>query len=261
MILQWKVQLEEFFAETGRIVLFFSSACIWLVRPPLRLRLFLDQLYFIGNRSVFIVCLTAFFTGLVFALQFYFGFRVISADAFVGPASALSLARELSPVFTAVVVTGRAGAAMAAELGTMRITEQIDAMEVMAVNPIQYLVSPRIFAGFFALPMVSILFLLIGNIGSYVACVYILNIDSALYFSHLKSFVLAKDIFQGLIKAAAFGVMFSTVSTYCGYVTSGGSGAVGNATNRAVVITLVLILMSDYFLTLIIRFFLYRSVG
>jgi len=248
------------FWESGKIVLFFLSACYWLFRRPFRPRLVIEQLYFIGNKSVFIICLTALFTGLVFAIQFYFGFRLINADALVGPASALSLARELAPVFTAIVITGRAGAAMAAEIGTMRITDQIDAMEVMAVSPIQYLVSPRILAGLLALPLMSALFLFFGNIGAYIAGVYLLKIDSVLFFSHLLEFVFIVDIFQGLIKAALFGAMVTTIGTYAGYNTSGGAAAVGNSTNRAVVITLVVILISDYFLTLVIRFFLYRSL-
>src|SRR6185369_17001248 len=115
-------------------------------RPPFRLRIFLDQFLFVANKSVFIVCLTGVFSGMVFAIQIYFGFRIINADALVGPAVAIGFVRELGPVFTAIVVTGRAGAAMAAQLGTMRVTEQIDAMDVMAVNSIQYLVVPRIFA-------------------------------------------------------------------------------------------------------------------
>ena len=238
-------------------MIFMFRAIYWLIKTPYRPNIFLEHFYFIANKSVFIVTLTAIFTGLVFAIQFYFGFNVINADALVGPASALSLARELAPVFTAVVVTGRAGAAMAAELGTMRVTDQIDAMEVMAINPLQYLVSPRILAGFIALPILSTLFLFIGNIGAYMAGVWLLGIDSSLFYSHLSEFVEIQDILQGLIKAAFFGLMFSTLSTYTGFTTSGGAKAVGASTNRAVVVTLVLILVSDYFLTLGIRFLFY----
>lgn len=245
--------------EIGRLIVFFGQACYWLFKPPYRPSLVLEQLYQVANQSVFVVSLTALFTGLVFAVQFYFGFRVIQADALVGPASVLSLARELAPVFTAVVVTGRAGAGMAAELGTMRITEQIDAMEVMAVSPIQYLVSPRILAGFLSMPALSIFFLIVGYFGVYVAGIYLLNIEKVVLFSHLQEFVRPRDLMQGLIKAAVFGVMFSVISTYSGYVAAGGARGVGNATKRAVVATLVLILISDYFLTLLIRFFLYRG--
>lgn len=249
----------QFVVETGGILLFLSEAVLWLLRPPYRYSVWLEQFYFVANKSVFIISVTALFTGMVFAVQFYFGFRIVNADALVGPASALSLARELAPIFTAVVVTGRAGAAMAAELGTMRISEQIDAMEVMAVSPIQYLVSPRILAGFVAMPLLSILFLLIGNVGAYFAGVILLGIDRSIFLAHLQEFVVPMDISQGLIKAGAFGLMFSTIATYIGFFTYGGAKGVGLSTNRAVVITLVLILVSDYFLTMLIRFFFYRE--
>lgn len=247
----------RFISETGRMFLFLGQAVLWMIRPPFRANILMEQFYFITNKSLFIVCLTGAFTGMVFAIQFYFGFAIVNTDAFVGPAAAISLARELSPVFTGIVVTGRAGAAMAAELGTMRVTEQIDAMDVMAVNSIQYLVAPRILVGLFALPILSIFFLFTGNIGSYLAGVYLLGIDSAIYYSHLQDLVEVKDVIQGLIKAAVFGVMFSTIGTYKGYFTQGGAAAVGRSTNQAVVISLVLILVSDYFLTLVIRNFLY----
>jgi len=251
--------MAQLIEETGRIILFLLRAGYWLVRPPYRPALVFEQLYFVANQSIFIIVLTSLFTGLVFAVQFYFGFRVIQADALVGPSSALSLARELAPVLTAVVVTGRAGAAMAAEIGTMRITEQVDAMEVMAVSPMQYLVSPRILAGLMSLPALTVLFLFVGNLGVYIAGAYLLKIERVLIFSHLQEFANTRDVVQGLVKAATFGVMFSTISTYSGYFASGGAKGVGRATTRAVVITLVLILISDYFLTLLVRFLFYRG--
>jgi phospholipid/cholesterol/gamma-HCH transport system permease protein len=167
--------------------------------------------------------------------------------------------RELGPVFTAIVVTGRAGAAMAAQLGTMRVTEQIDAMDVMAVNSIQYLVVPRVAAGFIALPLLTALFIFVGNVGSYFTGVYLLSIDPVIFFAHLQDIVQVRDLIQGLIKAAAFGIIFSTIGTFKGYFTQGGAEAVGRSTNEAVVVTLVLILVGDYFLTLIIRAFLYSG--
>lgn len=243
--------------QVGGIGRFFIDACAWLIRPPFRWEPFAEQFYFIANRSVFIVTLTALFSGMVFAIQFYFGFRMINADALVGPATALSVARELAPVFTAIVVTGRAGAAMAAELGSMRVTEQIDAIDVLAVNSVQYLVSPRILAGTLALPLLAIVFLFVANLGAYITGVYFLHIDQAVFYSHLEEFLVFEDLWQGLIKAVVFGVMFSTIGTFEGYFTTGGAEGVGRATNRAVVETLVLILIADYFLTLTIRYFLY----
>lgn len=249
-----------FVTETGRVAQFFAQAVYWAVRPPFRFRLLVEQFLFVANKSAFIVCLTGVFSGMVFAIQVYFGFKIIKADALVGPVTAAAFVRELGPVFTAIVVTGRAGAAMAAQLGTMRVTEQIDAMDVMAVNSIQYLVVPRILASLIALPLLNALFIFIGNVGSYVTGVQLLSIDPALFFAHLQEVVEVRDVVQGLIKAAAFGTIFSTIGTYQGYHTKGGAEAVGRSTNQAVVITLVLILVGDYFLTLIVRALLYRQL-
>lgn len=136
----------DFVEETGRISRFFRDACFWLMKPPLRYKLVIEQFFFVANKSLFIVALTSIFAGMVFAVQTYYGFKLINADGLVGPTTAIAFLRELGPVFTAIVVTGRCGAAMAAQLGTMRVTEQIDAMDVMGVNSIQYLVTPRILA-------------------------------------------------------------------------------------------------------------------
>lgn len=249
-----------FVRETGKMSRFFGSALYWAVRPPLRPRNYLDQFLFVANKSVFIVALTGIFSGMVFAIQIYFGFRIIKPDPLVGPAVAVGFVRELGPVFTAIVVTGRAGAAMAAQLGTMRVTEQIDAMDVMAVNSIQYLVVPRIAASFIALPLLCGIFIFVGNVGSYFTGVHLLGIDPVIFFAHLNEIVQIRDLLQGLIKAAAFGIIFSTIGTFKGYYTEGGAEAVGRSTNEAVVITLVLILVGDYFLTLIIRGILYRNL-
>lgn len=250
--------LIKFVTETGKISKFFLEFLYWLVRPPLRLGLFLEHFLFVGNQSVFIVCLTGLFSGMVMAIQIYYGFSIISADGLVGPSVAVAIVKELGPVFTAIVVTGRVGAAMTAQLGTMRVTEQIDAMDVMAVNSIQYLVVPRIVVSVLALPLLTCLFILVGNAGSYYAGVHVLGIDSVVYFSHLQDFLSGRDIAQGLIKAAFFGIIFSTIGTYKGYYTEGGAEAVGKSTNESVVITLVLILVSDYFLTLVIRALMYQ---
>jgi phospholipid/cholesterol/gamma-HCH transport system permease protein len=142
----------------------------------------------------------------------------------------------------------------------MRVTEQIDAMDVMAVNSIQYLVVPRVVASFFAMPMLCALFMFVGNLGSYFTGVYLLDIDKIIFFAHLQEIVQMRDIVQGLIKAASFGIIFSTIGTFKGYFTKGGAEAVGRSTNEAVVITLVLILVGDYFLTLVIRALFYRTL-
>jgi phospholipid/cholesterol/gamma-HCH transport system permease protein len=249
--------LLDFVEEAGNMLIFFMQAVIWLFRPPFRWRNFVKQFIFVAYESTFIVALTAIFSGMVFAIQIYFGFKVISADALVGPSVAVGMARELGPVFTAIVVTGRAGAAMAAQLGTMRVTEQIDAMDVMGVSSIQYLVTPRIAASFVALPALTALFVLLGVVGAYVTCVYLLMIDPVLFFSHMQDFVEPKDLAQGLIKAAGFGLIFSLIGTYKGYYTTGGAESVGKSTNEAVVLSLVMVLVGDYFITLIVRTILY----
>jgi len=245
--------------ETGRIVKFFQSTMYWTFKPPFRFKLIVDQFFFVANKSLFIVSLTSIFSGMVFAMQTYYGFKLINADGLVGPTTAIAFLRELGPVFTAIVVTGRCGAAMAAQLGTMRVTEQIDAMDVMAVNSIQYLVVPRVLASLIALPLLTALFIFIGNVGSYFVGTVILNIDPVIYFAHLQEFANTKDLAQGLIKAAFFGIIFAIIGTYKGYNTKGGAEAVGKSTNEAVVLTLVLILVSDYFLTVMIRALLYPS--
>ncbi len=246
-----------FIEEAGQMLLFLLQATLWLFRPPFRWRLFVQQFIFVAYESTFIVAITAIFSGMVFAIQVYFGFKIISADALVGPTVAVAMARELGPVFTAIVVTGRAGAAMAAQLGTMRVTEQIDAMDVMGVSSIQYLITPRIFASLVALPALSVLFMLLGVAGAYVTCTYLLTIDPVLFFSHMQEFVEPRDVVQGMIKAAGFGVIFSLIGSFKGYFTQGGAEAVGKSTNEAVVMALVLILVGDYFITLILRTILY----
>ncbi len=249
----------NFIEETGRMSSFLVDAVSWGFRSPFRVKVFLEQFIFVANKSFFIVALTSVFTGMVFAVQTYFGFKIIKADGLVGPTTAVAYVRELGPVFTAIVVTGRCGAAMAAQLGTMRVTEQIDALDVMAVSSMQYLVAPRILASFIAMPLLCCLFIFIGNIGSFFTGTVLLGIDPVIYFAHLQDFVAVKDIWQGLIKAAFFGIIFSTVGTYKGYNTHGGAEAVGKSTNEAVVATLVLILVSDYFLTIMIRALLYGN--
>jgi phospholipid/cholesterol/gamma-HCH transport system permease protein len=164
----------------GSFISFVLNALLWLFRPPFRLRLFFEQLYFVGNKSIFIIMLSGSFTGMVMAYQTYFGFKLISVDSLVGPVTALTLAKELAPVLTGLIVAGRAGAAMTAQIGSMKVTEQIDALEVMGINSVQYLAVPRIVAGTISVPMLSALFLFIGNVGSYIVGTKFLSIDEAI---------------------------------------------------------------------------------
>src|SRR5690606_23220571 len=176
-------QVIESIDGLGNIVNFGARIFYWAVRPPWRLKLLVQQFYFIGNKSLLIVGLSGAFTGMVMAYQVYFGFQLISVDSLVGPVVALSLAKELAPVLTGLIVAGRAGSAMAAQIGSMKVTEQVDALEVMGINSVQYLAVPRVIATTFCLPMLSCLFLVIGNIGSDVLGPKALMIYESLYMS------------------------------------------------------------------------------
>ena len=253
-------ELKNYVADFGRFVIinisglgkissFISRFTYWFLKPPFRFRLLFEQLYFIGNKSLFIICLSGAFTGMVLAYQTYFGFKLISVDSLVGPVVAISMARELAPVLSGLIVAGRAGSAMAAQIGTMKVTEQIDALEVMGIDSFHYLAVPRIIAGTIALRMLSSIFLLIGNIGGWFVGTSALMIDDVLYFSKLGEFMFVEDIWQGIIKSTVFGFIISLVGTYFGFNASKGAEGVGKGTNRAVVWGMISVLTFDYFLT------------
>ncbi len=235
--------------EFGRMLLLFLSAFAWLVRPPFRLRVILRQMEFVGVNSLMVVILTGAFTGGVLSLQTYYGLRVFGGESLVGSLVTLSMTRELGPVLTALMVTGRAGSAMAAELGTMRVTEQIDALSTMSVNPIQYLILPRIIAGITMVPVLTIISDFIGIIGGYFVGVKLLGINSGLFVAKIIEIVDLEDITSGLIKSIFFGLILTLVGCYKGFYTAGGAKGVGRATTQSVVISSVSILISDYFLT------------
>ena len=218
-------------------------------RRPYRFGLLFQQMEFVGLQSVFIILLVSSFTGAVFTLQTVEGLRRFGGEEFVGGTVALSLARELGPVLTALMVTGRAASAMAAEIGTMRVTEQIDALHAMAINPVQYLVVPRVVASLLMVPILSALFLLVGLLGSYLIAIPILGVDPGNYFENIRWFLDPYDIHYGLIKGAVFGVLLALIGCHEGYRAHGGARGVGMATTRAVVIASVAIFMADYFLT------------
>ncbi len=239
----------ESVAGLGDYISFILHAIFWTFKPPFRLRLLFEQLYFVGNKSIFIVTLAGSFTGMVMAYQTYFAFNLINVDSLVGPVTAITLAKELAPVLTGLIVAGRAGAAMTAQIGSMKVTEQIDALEVMGINGIQYLAVPRIIAGTIAMPMLSALYLFIGNVGSYFVGTKFLNIDEAIYLSKLSEFMYLADLWQGLIKAFFFGFIISSIGTYFGFNVTKGAEGVGKGTNLSVVWGMIMVLISDYFLT------------
>ncbi|MBZ0252850.1 MAG: ABC transporter permease, partial [Candidatus Methylomirabilis sp.] len=204
---------------------------------------------FIGVQSTPVVVLTGAFTGMVLALQSYNAVARFQAESLVGAMVALAMTRELGPVMTALMVTGRAGSSMAAELGTMRVTEQIDALEAMAVNPVHYLVTPRIVAALVTVPLLTVVFDFIGILGGYAVGVGYLGIHGGSYVNASVDFTETSDITHGLWKSLFFAFILTAVGCYKGFYTTGGAEGVGRATTQAVVLASVLILVSDYFLT------------
>ncbi len=241
--------LENIVIELGRISMMLTESIYLAFMPPFKLSYIFKQMEFIGVRSVFVIILTGAFTGMVLALQSYYGFKKFGSEGLVGATVALSMTRELGPVLTSLMVSGRAGSAMAAELGTMRVTEQIDALTAMALNPIKYLVTPRIIAAFLVLPVLTVISDFIGIIGGYLVGVKLLGINEGAYIDKMIKFVELNDIYNGLVKSAVFGVILSIVSCYKGFYAKGGAEGVGRATTEAVVASSVTILVTDYILT------------
>lgn len=232
----------------GHSFLFLFEALSFVFIPPFRHLILLRQIRFIGTKSMIVIILIGTFTGMVLALQVFHTLRQVGSEAFLGPAVAISLIRELGPVISALTVTGRAGSAMTAEVGIMRITDQIDALISMALNPIRYLITPNILASFIALPLLTALFDFVGIFGGYFVGVKMLGLSSGTYFSLMEHFIDMGDIMTGFYKSLCFGVIISWVCCYKGFFTGYGAEGVSKATTEAVVTSSVLILISDYVL-------------
>jgi phospholipid/cholesterol/gamma-HCH transport system permease protein len=235
--------------NVGNIVTLTAQTVIWLFRPPFRPAQILAMMDFMGVQSLFIVGLTGTFSGMVLALQTSYALRQFSAEGRVGGLVAVSLTRELAPVFSAIMVTARAGSAMAAELGNMRVTEQIDAIATMGVNPVQYLLSPRLLAAVTMVPLLCVLYTCVGMCGAYLVAVIWLGGDTGIFLQSVRDFAVPKDIIMGIVKAAVFGFLVSSISCRHGFFASGGARGVGLATTRAVVESAVSILVANYILT------------
>ena len=235
-------------AALGRFGAFFLQAVTYVFVPPFKIGRLADRIHFIGFKSLTIVILTGAFTGMVLALQLFLTLTRFGSEAFVGPALALALIRELGPVLCALIVTGRAGSALTAEIGIMRISEQIDALTVMALNPYRYLVVPPIVAGVITFPLMTCLFDTIGIYGGYLVAVELLGMSAGTYCGEMQTFVDWGDIATGLWKAFSFGVIVTWVCTYKGFHCGHGAEGVARATTQAVVLSSVLILVWDYFL-------------
>jgi phospholipid/cholesterol/gamma-HCH transport system permease protein len=236
-------------AGLGRMMNLLIAALLWIFVPPLRVRRVLRQIHFMGWRSLLVVALTGAFTGMVLGLQGYYTLNKFGATAMLGPAVALSLIREIGPVLCALVVTGRAGSAMAAEIGIMRITDQIDALSVMALNPIKYLITPNIVAGLITFPLLTAIVDVIGIYGGYAVGVQLLGVGAGVYFGEMQNFVSIYDIKIGFYKSLSFGLIMSWVCCYKGFHTRFGAEGVSKATTEAVVMSSVWILICDYFWT------------
>lgn len=250
----------QFVRSVGDLFVFIYDGVRLLFTAPSRFGEFLKHMDFIGNKSLGIISLTALFTGLALSLQVYLGFKLVNATNLVGPIVALAITRELGPVLTGLIVAARAGGAMAARLGTMRVNEQIDAIDVMGINPKQYLVSPRIAAAIVSMPLLTAVFDFVAMLGSYFLVVHLVHLDEAVFWQKIRDAIQIKHILEGLVKSAFFGLIFSAICTYRGFYTKGGAKGVGEATNRGVVVSMVMIIVLDYFLTSLIRFY-YLATG
>ncbi len=233
----------------GSLALFTAKALAALVSPPIYTRLILSQMMRIGYYSLPVVGLTAFFTGGVLALQIYLGGNRFGAEAIVPQVVVLGITRELGPVIAGLMIAGRVAAAIAAEIGTMKVTEQIDALTTLATNPLKYLVAPRIVAAVISMPILTAIGDSIGVLGGYVVSVYSLDFNGSAYLKNTWDFAHSDDITSGLIKAAVFGFIVALLGCYNGFNSKGGAQGVGNATTNAVVSSSILILAADYVLT------------
>jgi phospholipid/cholesterol/gamma-HCH transport system permease protein len=238
-----------FLATAGRLAGFAMQSLAAAVTPPYYPRLILRQIVDIGYFSLPVVGLTAVFTGMVLALQSYTGFSRFNAESAVATVVVLSVTRELGPVIAGLMVAGRVGAAMAAEIGTMRVTDQIDALVTLSTDPLRYLVLPRLVAGLVALPFLVLVADIIGVFGGFLVGAYKLNFNPVSYLSQTGEHLETMDVVSGLIKAAVFGFVVTLMGCYHGYQSRGGAAGVGQATTYAVVSASILILLLDYVLT------------
>ena len=234
---------------TGAVAIFGGAGLSHIIRPPFFARLFGRALLEMGYFSLPVVALTAVFTGMVLALQSYTGFARYSAESAIPNIVVLSITRELGPVLAGLMVAGRIGAAMAAELGTMRVTDQIDALSTLATNPMKYLIAPRLLAGIIALPALVVVADVLGVLGGFIVSTLKLGFNPTTYLTRTLSFMQTEDVLSGLVKAAVFGFIIALMGCYQGYNSRGGAQGVGAATTAAVVSASILILASDYVLT------------
>jgi phospholipid/cholesterol/gamma-HCH transport system permease protein len=251
----------RFLEALGGHLILIGKALAWLPRPPFRTYNLLEAAVYIGFGSLPVVLLVGASTGMVMSLQSVNAFHQFGLESFAGGITGKAIALELGPVLTSLMLAGRAGAGIATELGTMRITEQIDALESMAVNPHQYLVLPRLLASMIVTPILTLLFFVIGMGGAYFVAVILQHVDQGQWIANLRDIVVGRDVLQGVIKAVFFGFMVAAVGCYQGFHASGGGRGVGLGTTRAVVIASVTTLVMDYFLSSILLTLLPTTKG
>jgi len=239
----------RFLDTLGGHLILMGRALAWLPRRPFRGQNYLDAAEYIGFNSLPIVLLVGFFTGAVMSLQSVAAFRQFGLESFSGGTTGKALSIELGPVLTALMLAGRAGAGIATELGTMRISEQIDALESMAVNPVQYLVTPRLMSAMVVTPILTLLFFVVGMGGAYIVAILLQGVDQGQWVANLRDIVQPVDVLQGLIKSVFFGFLVTLIGCYQGFNAKGGGRGVGLGTTRAVVTASVTVLIVDYFLS------------
>ena len=239
----------ESLSAIGRLAIFAFRSVIHVLTPPFYIKEVLKQMLSIGYFSLPVVGLTAIFTGAVLALQSYTGFSRFNAESSIASVVVISITRELGPVLAGLMVAGRVGAATAAEIGTMRVTEQIDALVTLSTNPFRYLIAPRLIAGIVTLPLLVLIADIIGVYGGYLVGIHKLNFAAGNYLKSTFDFLESKDVISGLVKASVFGFIITLMGCYHGYHSKGGASGVGSATTNAVVTASMLILLSNYFIT------------
>lgn len=246
-ISRFGAQFIDYFQFFKKYLVFTYAAFKQMSR--IQMKLLIAQMEFVGVRSFWIVVLAAIMVGGVFGIQFGYIFRTFGVESLIGAAAAFALSKELAPVLGSFLVTGRAGSAMSAEIANMKINEQIDAMRVMAVNPLAYLVAPRILASILMVPLLSGIFVLVGVLSAFVIGVVLFEIDVGIFIEKIRWINRPSDVMEGLQKAAVFGAIYSSICCFTGFYASGGARGVGKATTSSVVVSLVIILVSDYFLS------------
>ncbi len=239
----------KFISHIGHFFIFCYGAISWIIRPPWYLKKIITQMIDIGYFSLPVVGLTTFFSGMVLALQTYNGFTEFNSETTVARVVLTSITRELGPVLTGLMVAGRVGAKMAAEIATMRVTEQIDALGTLGTRPMQYLIAPKIIASVICIPFLVLIGNTIGILGGYIIAIYKLDFNPNLYLNATLEYLQFIDVVQGTVKAAIFGLIISTVSCYFGYFATKGAEGVGYATTVSVVVSSVMILTSTYIIT------------